>query len=59
MFKRKFVLYHGIDQSWRFRCSKTVAEQILTIVTQLCPHDTFLLIDTKNGNEYRRSGHVE
>lgn len=59
MFRRKFVLYHGIDQSWRFRCSKAIALQILTIVTELCPHDTFLLIDTKNGKEYRRNGYVE
>lgn len=53
MFRRKFILYHGVDKSWRFRCSKTVALQILNIVAELCPHDTFLLIDTKSGKEYR------
>lgn len=53
MFRRKFILYHGINKSWRFRCSKTIALQILNIVTELCPHDTFLLIDAKSGKEYR------
>lgn len=59
MFRRKFVLYHGVDKSWRFRCSKAIALQILNIVTDLCPHDTFLLIDTKTGHEYRKNGYVE
>jgi hypothetical protein len=59
MFRRKFVLYHGIDKSWRFRCSKAIALQILDIAAGLCPHDTFLLIDTKDGNEYRRKGCIE
>ena len=55
MFRRKFVLYKGIDKSWRFKCSKAIALQILEMVSELCPHDTFLLIDTRRGDEYRRS----
>lgn len=56
MFRRKFVLYHGIDKSWRFRCNKAIAIQILNIVAELCPYDSFLLIDTRSGDEYKKAG---